>query len=240
MKQLTNKIALVAGGAGGVGEGIVKALLQEDAIVIVPSRSEEKISKLRNYTSNITSGNLITVRAAMNTIEGAMAVKDEVISKFGRIDILVASLGGWWQGAPIYKMDVSSWTRILDNNLTSHFITVRAFLPELVKIQHGTYIHINGFSAEQTYPGANAVAMAAAAQLSMVQTLHEELAGTGVQAFELILGPVLTRARDAGRQDWYSPEEIGNYIINLHTGKAANKNELVHRLFSKQAAMVNS
>jgi NAD(P)-dependent dehydrogenase (short-subunit alcohol dehydrogenase family) len=236
MNTLTNKVALVAGGTGGVGEGIVKSLLLEDAIVIVPSRSEEKIAKLRNYVSDVKTGNLVTIQAAMNTLEGALAVKEEVISKFGSIDILVASLGGWWQGGAIYQMDISSWNRIIDNNLTSHFITMRAFLPELVKHQHGTYVHINGFSAEQTYPGANAVAMAAAAQLSMVQTLHEELQGTGVSSFELILGPVLTRARGGGNKDWYSPEEIGNYIIGLHTGKISNKSETVHRLYNKQSS----
>lgn len=233
MKQLTNKVVLVSGGTGGVGEGIVKALLREDAIVIVPSRSEEKIVKLRAYTSDLNNGNLVTIHAAMNTMEGAMAVKDEIIRKFGRIDMVVASLGGWWQGAPLYRMDINSWERILDNNLTSHFITIRAFVPELVRNQQGTYVHINGFSAEQTYPGANAVAMAAAAQLSMVRTLNEELEGTGVKAFELILGPVLTRARGAVRDDWYSPEEIGNYIIDLHSGNTAANNDLVHRLFNK-------
>lgn len=233
MNRLTGVTALVAGGTGAVGEGIVRSLLAEDAIVIVPSRSEEKATRLKQYVADIETGNLVTLISDMETKAGMDEVRRQVEKKFGRLDLVIASLGGWWQGEPIFRMSETEWNRIIRDNLNSHFYVISTFVSMLVSQSSGTYVHINGFSAEQSYPGANAVAMAAAAQLSMVKTLEGELVGTGVSAHELILGPVITRSRPSGRSEWYKATEVGDYIVDLYKAEVPQKGELIHRLYKK-------
>jgi NAD(P)-dependent dehydrogenase (short-subunit alcohol dehydrogenase family) len=235
MKLLTNKIALVAGGTGGVGEGIVRALLLEDAIVIVPARSAEKVEALRAYVSDIESGNLITLIGDLSTLEGISAFQLQIRQRFDHLDLVVASLGGWWQGLPLTSVTMDTWNQILANNLTSHFLAIKGFVPFLSP-KTGAYVHINGFSADEPYPMAAPIAMTAAAQKSLIQSMALELKPTGIKVWELILGPMQTRDRirkGAVRPDFYTPEEIGAYIVNLYTGNNENRNEVLHYVLGK-------
>lgn len=73
---LDQKIAVVAGGAGGVGEGIVRALLKNGATVVVPSRTKYKLDRLKEYTADIPNGTLITVTGGVNTEENRIELSN--------------------------------------------------------------------------------------------------------------------------------------------------------------------
>jgi NAD(P)-dependent dehydrogenase (short-subunit alcohol dehydrogenase family) len=215
--DLSDKYILVAGGAGGVGEGIVTALLKQGAYVFVPSRSESKLKKLKLNCENIKSGRLITILGDIGNSNGAIHIRSQIRMHIHELDVLVASLGGWWQGLLFTEVDLNTWKRIIANNLTSHFLTVKYFLP-LVKKGTGIYLHINGYSAEKAMPKAGPVAMMAAAQKSMVLTLAEECRSSSKLVYELILGPVNTRAQiEAGHvnKNWNSAEEVGDFVYDL-------------------------
>jgi NAD(P)-dependent dehydrogenase (short-subunit alcohol dehydrogenase family) len=213
MTQLRDKKIVVLGGTGGVGEGLVKSFLSQGASVIVFSRSQRKLDNLKEYVSDVASGRLFSFAAAIDKEEYISNIQDQIKSNFGEVDAVVASLGGWHQGFFIKDYPMESWFKILNDNLTSHFMAIKIFVPLLSKT--GKYIHINGMGSEQHFPTAGPVLMSAAAQRSLILTLAEELKGTGQSAFELILGIVNTRerakhSRIAGNS--YSPIEIGNYI----------------------------
>jgi NAD(P)-dependent dehydrogenase (short-subunit alcohol dehydrogenase family) len=81
---------------------------------------------------------------------------------------------------------------------------------------------------------AGPVAMCAAAQKSLIQTLAREVDRTGIQVYEVILGPIKTRARlqqGFGEDDWYLPEDIGAYIRGLV--RLGQQHEVVHYLLRK-------
>lgn len=238
---LTGKTAVVAGGAGGVGEGIVRTLLQNGATVVVPVRTQAKIVQLTDYTADLERGQLLALEANIGTEAGARQVGDFLADKFkGGLDLVVASLGGWTQGLPLTAIDLTSWNRILANNLTSHFLAIKTLVPLLIP-NRGIYVHVNGFSAEQAYPNAGPVAMAAAAQKSLVTTLADEVKPLGLTVYELILGPIKTRdrlrhghgRRVDGMPDWLFPEDVGDYIVSLVTGRNEKADELIHRLVEK-------
>ena len=108
MNQLSNKIAVVVGGAGNVGEGIVRALLAEGAEVVVPSRSADRLTKLTHYVETVQGGQLHTVLTDVSVPDQANRLRDDVLSQFGRLDMVVASLGGgWWQGTPLLTVPMT-------------------------------------------------------------------------------------------------------------------------------------
>src|SRR5436190_22512540 len=102
MGRLEGKISLVLGGAGYVGEGIVRSFLEEGAFVIVPSRSQERLNGLRKLVGG--GDRLVTVPANVGSLQGAAGLRDQILSKMGRLDAVVASLGGWWQGAKLIEL----------------------------------------------------------------------------------------------------------------------------------------
>ncbi len=233
MAALSNKTAVVLGGTGGVGEGIVKSLLAAGASVVVPTRSEYKIARLREYVGPELATNLLIRQGSVNNEESARDLGEFLHKNYKSIDIAVASLGGWHQGYPLYSYPLHDWERILRDNLTSHFLAIKTLVP-MLNPQSGYYFHINGYSAEEAYPMAGPVAMTAAAQKSLIQTLAKEVNRTGIKVYELILGPMKTRDRikhGHGQDDWYFPEEIGDYIRGQILMN--HQDEVVHYLLHK-------
>lgn len=233
MENLSNKIAVVLGGTGGVGEGIVRALLQADATVIVPSRSELNLNDLADYVSDIKTGKLIPFVGSVNTEENALALSNYLHQNYKSIDIVVASLGGWKQGFPVYSYPIKEWNQILNDALTSHFLAIKTLVP-MLHPDTGSYFHINGFGSEEVVPMAGPITAMAAAQKSLILTLAAEVNRTGMRVYELILGPMMTRERlkrSAGKPDWYYPEEIGHYIVEQTI--APTQHDVIHRLLSK-------
>jgi NAD(P)-dependent dehydrogenase (short-subunit alcohol dehydrogenase family) len=231
--NLRNKIAVVFGGTGGVGEGIVKVFLEHGAIVIVPTRSTIKGERLKEYIGEELSKNLITRVGSVNNEQNALDFSDYLSKEFGQIDITSVSIGSWHQGFAIKDYPISSWNRILNDNLTAHFLAIKTLIPLLNK-DDGHYFHINGFSSEETYPNAGPVAMASAAQKSLILTLAEEVKSTGINIYELILGPMKTRDRikhGHGKDNWYFPVEIGEYIVEQFLKE--DKRDVIHRLIGK-------
>lgn len=233
MSSLEGARIVVAGGTGGVGEGIVRTLLKEGARVIATSRNGDRLRDLQAYCGDIDNGELITLTGDLGEEEPARALQHQIFEHFRELDVAVASLGSWTHGKPLTSVDVDVWNRILRDSVTAHFLAIRMLVP-LLHPKNGSYVHINGFGAEQAFPMGGPIAMAAAAQKSLVLTLAEELKPTGIRVFELILGPVNTRDRvrhGMSRPELYSSEEVGQFVATLVT---SDNTETVHRLLSKQ------
>lgn len=92
--KLTDKIAIIAGGTGEVGEGIVRSLLKEGVVVIVPVRSPEKGARLRQYAEDHSNLHLFDTQQVERDYNEELV--NRILEKFGRIDMAVASLGGWY------------------------------------------------------------------------------------------------------------------------------------------------
>jgi NAD(P)-dependent dehydrogenase (short-subunit alcohol dehydrogenase family) len=234
MGALSDKIIAVAGGTGSVGQGIVRTLLKEEATVIVPCRKKGSEKDLLLNIQDLRSGKLHLIFENISEEKGALQIREDIHSIFGPIDMAVASLGGWWQGATLFDLEINSWQEILQNNLTSHFMAQKTFIPLLKN--KGSYMHINGLAAEEAIPKAGPLCMAAAAQKMMMKTLSLELQDTNIRTYELILGYMKTRERILQKRckdEWYTPEEVGEYIISLYLQKNSHYDELTHRLISK-------
>lgn len=222
MGLMDGKIALVAGGAGEVGEGIVKVLLQEGATVVVPSRGEEKLLELRERLGAIARNALVTFKAEVGTIDGAEQVRERILEQFGHLDCAVASLGRWWQGANLTEVPIDTWHTIVRNNLTSHFIVARTFLPMIIRRPGGSYVFINGDACDVPVPNSGPISIVAAAQLMMKDVVAAELKGEPVRVNSIIIGtPVVTRSRKKTQPEWLTAEEVGRYTAYLLSEDAA-------------------
>ncbi len=217
MGTLDETVALIVGGAGDVGEGIVAAFLREGATVVVPSRSDGKLARLREAHGAAAGGRLVTQVARVGEEEDADRLRDEIQGRFGRLDAVVASLGGWWQGAPLVDVPLETWQRVLSDNLTAHFVAARAFLPA-VAARGGSYTLIAGPAGAQPVPFAGPVSVAVAGQLMLKKVLVEEgrHAGSPARINDLIIGNVITRANAATRgPDGFTAVEVGAVAARL-------------------------
>lgn len=209
------KVALIAGGAGAVGEGIVEAFLQAGANVIVPSRSPKNLSRLKDRFREFENS-LTLIEEDLGTEEGSAKVRDKILQKFGRIDAVVASLGGWWQGLPLVNLALETWNEVLANNLTSHFVVAKSFLPVMIHQNRGSYTFIAGQGGVVPVPQSAPVSVAVAGEIMLARALDAENKKSDVRINALVLGMVNTRERRAYAQPgWITASEVGDFAAAL-------------------------
>jgi 3-oxoacyl-[acyl-carrier protein] reductase len=219
MSILDGKKTLVIGGAGEVGEGIVRQFLNAGATVVVPSRSQYRLDELRQRLEGCALSRLITKQAGCGTEAGAMDLYDFVLDELSELDVVVASIGGWWQGDSLLNVPLRLWNQLIENSLTAHFVAAKTFLPLLAEKDGGRYIMLNGGAALKVIPNAGPISVSAAAQLVLKDVLVEEMKESNVSINTLLIStPIITRSRDVHKPFWLTADEVGLYTAHLASG----------------------
>jgi NAD(P)-dependent dehydrogenase (short-subunit alcohol dehydrogenase family) len=210
---------LVAGGAGGVGEGIVRALLAlDDVRVIVTSRREERLAELREHASAaVDPSRLIGIIGNAGAPHAAATIAERIRAEFGGLHVAIPSLGGWWEGGPLLDVDAKTWEAVRTEMLDTHVAFAQAFIPELLRQPGGLYLGIGGGAAFFPVPNSSIVSIGAAAQLMLTRVLASELAERDVRILELVVnGPVRTREWESVAQpDWITADDVGGVVAEL-------------------------
>ncbi len=216
------RTVLVAGAAGGVGEGIVRALLADGSLrVVATSRDAQRLAALEQRVG-AAPGRLTTLVGDAGDPRGAAALAERVRAEAAPLAVAIASLGaGWWEGPPLLETEPSAWDAVLREMLTTHFVFARTFVPELLRAPGGLYLGIGGGAAFHPMPGASIVSVAAAGQLMFTRALAAELRDADLRVVELAInGPVHTR-ESASFADpaWITADDVGGVVAELVRGE---------------------
>lgn len=223
MANLERKTVFVAGGAGSVGEGIVRSLIRDGATVFVTSRKPEKIEQLKERLGSISSEQFHGIVGDLGDFGSAETVLAKVKEKCDYLNAVVASLGGTWKGnLPLTQVSMEDWQKYLFTNLTTHFVCARTFLPLLTQQKESSYTFLGGFAAEQAVPNYSLVSIPAAGQLMMAKILMEEMKDSPVRINEVMVASMVrTRnSKDEAQSNWITADEIGDYVSWLVSSEA--------------------
>jgi NAD(P)-dependent dehydrogenase (short-subunit alcohol dehydrogenase family) len=232
--DLSGATVIVVGGAGGVGEGVVRALLDAGATVVATSRSADRLADL---SARFADPHLLT--SELDLLDPALDTKAaEFARDHGPVRGVVLSVADWGkQGRkPLLTFTDAEWEEQIRQNLTNVFRAYRAFLPHIAR--DGIILQLNGLSADLPFPGAGAVALTGAAGKSMTRTLAAELDGRGPRVYELVLGVIRTRPRRlAGIDDprWIPATDVGTHIAELAAGTSPLTGTTLHYFIDKDA-----
>jgi NAD(P)-dependent dehydrogenase (short-subunit alcohol dehydrogenase family) len=187
--ELSGKIALVTGGTKGAGRAIAERLLQAGATVIITARNapEEENEKLHFISADLSKA------------EGSQKVVSEVLSAYGRLDILVNNLGS--SSTPASGFAVLSdedWVSTLQANLLAPVRLDRGFLPQMIDQKSGVIIHIASIQGKlPLYDSTLPYASAKAALRNYSKSLSNGVAPTGVRVLTVSPGWINTTASEA-------------------------------------------
>ncbi|WP_294677068.1 SDR family oxidoreductase [uncultured Fluviicola sp.] len=182
--ELSGKIALVTGGTKGAGRAIAERLLQAGATVIVTARNKPE-------TENT---NLHFISADLSKSEGSQKVVSEVLSTYGRLDILVNNLGSSETPAGGFStLTDQDWETTLQANLLAPVRLDRGFLPQMIERKSGVIIHIASIQGklplfESTLPYATAKA----GLINYSKSLSNEVTPKGVRVLTVSPGWIRT------------------------------------------------
>jgi NAD(P)-dependent dehydrogenase (short-subunit alcohol dehydrogenase family) len=217
--RFSGTLALIAGGTGGLGRAVSLAFLEEGAEVIVTYRKREEFSALgsdsRQHSSRLT-GHQVDV-TDQPAVRGLI---DAVLAKHGRLDILVNSVGAYAGGTRLWESEPSIFEQMLALNLRSGFVLSTAVVPAMLRQKKGSIVNIASKAAIDHAAGAAAYAASKAAALAMIDSLAEELRGTGVRANSILPSIIDTAANrrampGADVAKWPKPEDLAKVILFL-------------------------
>ncbi|XP_015237946.1 PREDICTED: uncharacterized protein LOC107089577 [Cyprinodon variegatus] len=172
----SSRVVLVLGGAGTVGSGIVKGLLDKGFKVAVISRDSGRLEKLRTSVSPNTKDNLITVVGNVGSEDSAEQAKEALLKQVGKVTDIISSLGfSWWQGGPPHTQSLKDLHWVMETLLFSTFVSWKAFFPLVRDNSDSSYTFITGGAGEKLLmPGTGFLTVGAASALAFCQVLREE------------------------------------------------------------------
>jgi len=172
--DLTNRRAVVTGGAQGIGRATVERFLDSGAIVSIWDMDADELKKAaaeldgrgRVHTAVVDVGNVTQVESATTATVAAL----------GAIDILVANAGIAGPNHKLWEYPVEDWRRVIDINLLGVYYCCRAVVPVMLRQKYGRIVNISSVAGKEGNPNASAYSASKAGVIAITKSLGKELA----------------------------------------------------------------
>jgi len=213
------KVALVAGGTGGLGRAVSLAFLEAGASVAATYRNPEEFEALQRVDAS--GGARLSGHAVDVTDEAAVRrLLDEIVSRHGRLDALVNAVGGYAGGRKLWETEPKVLDQMLLLNLRAGLALCRAAVPVMLMKGYGAIVNVASRSAIAHGPGEAAYAASKAAAVAMIGSLAADLKGTSVRANSVLPSIIDTEANrkampKADFSKWPKAEDIARVILFL-------------------------
>ena len=196
MERLTARVALVTGASRGIGAAVAKRLAAGGAVVAInyagrADAAAEVVAAIESHGGTATA-----FQADVSDPAACAALVDDVVARFGRIDVLVNNAGITRDGL-LVRMSDDDWRAVLDTNLSGAFYLSRAVGKLMMKQRSGSIINISSVVGVMGNAGQANYAAAKAGLIGLTKSVARELARRGVRANAVAPGFIATDMTDA-------------------------------------------
>jgi len=209
---MTDRVYIVTGGGGAIARPILETFSATGAVVVAAD------IHLATLPPSVASAGGLALEADLATPEGAERLIQEVVDRFGRVDGLVHTVGGFAMGR-VHEVEPSQYDRMFDLNVRTLFHATRAVLPHFLERGDGFLAAFSSMHARTgSAPGKALYGAAKAAVASFLHSIDEEVAGTAILvAVVYPMGSVDTPANrrdmpDADPASWIDPVQIAEAL----------------------------
>ncbi|MCP3390577.1 SDR family oxidoreductase [Bradyrhizobium sp. CCGB12] len=202
--DFSSRVAVIAGGCGGIGQAVGARLAGAGATVVVwdlADRADERLD--------------LTDEAA---VDGAMA---RLLARYGRIDVLVNAAGITGPTVNIENYSLVDWKRVLDVNLTSTFLCCKAAIAPMRRQNAGHIVNLASIAGKEGNAGMTGYSAAKAAVIALTKSLGKELANTNIRVNAIAPAVIATDLVKQMSEDAYR-----NVLAKIPLGRAGRPEEV--------------
>jgi len=213
MAALEGQVALVTGSSRGIGAGIARLFARHSATVAIHGRDRAALETVREDIER-AGGRACAVYGDVTSFDEIEAMRQEIETRVGPVDILVANAGGNFTspGAPFEELPESAWRATVDGNLTATFLTIKSFLPGMKERGRGNILTISSTAGRRPHPRSPIPYAAAKAAIQlMTQDLAMQVGPFGIRVNCIAPETILTE-----RNEDRIPPEVQQTLIETH------------------------
>lgn len=235
MERLKGKVAIVTGGAGGIGHAFSQGLAREGASVVIADLDEQGARELATELEG-EGRQCLPFRLDVTNEESTAAMAKATLDRFGRIDILVntAAIYVSLERKQLLEIDMAEWNRVLAVDLTGSALCSRAVLPAMRELGAGAIVNMGSVNTHLVPEGRTHYNAAKAAVEAFTRTLAREAGPFGIRVNALAPGLVRTgraqfvtkeryekTARERALRREMTPEDLIGPLVFLCSDDAA-------------------
>ena len=179
--DLNGRVAVITGGAQGIGFAVAERMLQSGAGVVLWDIDAALLAQAEDALRKLRHGGAISTAIVELTLDADIAAATaQAVQAHGRIDILVNNAGITGGNAPTWELAPEVWRRVIEVNLIAPYLTCRAVVPQMVKQGYGRIVNIASVAGKEGNPNASHYSASKAGLIALTKSLAKELATKGV------------------------------------------------------------
>lgn len=177
MKQLENKVAVVTGGASGIGRAIVELFVKAGAQVVIADLDDRAGNLL---IENLGDGNVVFMKADTSLPQDNKRIVEAAVENFGALHIAVNNAGIGGESNPVHQLSIEGWKQVIDINLSGVFYGLHYQLPEIQKVG-GSIINMASILGAVGFAQSSAYVAAKHGVVGLTKSASWEYAAKGVR-----------------------------------------------------------
>jgi NAD(P)-dependent dehydrogenase (short-subunit alcohol dehydrogenase family) len=200
--DLANRVAIVTGGARGIGYAVAQRFLRSGADVALWDQDAERLASSRETLQREFAQRRVEALALDLTdaqaVDAGMAA---LAQRLGHIDILVNNAGITGGNGPTWELDPAVWRRVIEVNLVAPYLTCRAAVPHMLKGGWGRIVNIASIAGKEGNPNASHYSASKAGLIGLTKSLGKELATRNVLVNAITPAAAKTEIFDQMKQE---------------------------------------
>jgi NAD(P)-dependent dehydrogenase (short-subunit alcohol dehydrogenase family) len=222
MYDFSNKVVLITGGTGALGKSLTQRFVSSGATTIATYLNDEQIEALKGQ--NTINSELI--KADVTREEQVVKLISTIVERFGHIDILVNSVGGYLGGKSVTDLEEHEWDLMMNLNLKSAFLISKHVIPVMKSSGHGgKIIHISSKTGLKSEGHDSAYAASKSGLIRLVESISQETKELGINVNCILPSVIDTEANrrampKADFSRWVKTDDLTNVVFFLCSQEA--------------------
>lgn len=224
MSDLNDRVAIITGAAGNLGEATARAFQRAGARTVLVDRSADRLGSM--YADAAKSGDpMLASSVDMTDPADVKKLAADVLDRFGRVDVLVNTVGTFKGGKPVYEDDVDTWEFLMRVNLRTTLLACRAVIPAMLERKSGRVVNVASRNALSGDARVAAYSASKAAVVRLTESLAAEVKDSNITVNSVLPGTIDTPQNrsampKADVSRWVEPEAIADVIVFLASDAA--------------------